>query len=74
MNYGTPGNGTLIILKSITEANKARQQLANYRIKSVVEKVQAQRSGCVYGIRVFGNTDKICRLLKTVNIDCMEVT
>ncbi|MCL1832709.1 MAG: hypothetical protein FWG45_07375 [Oscillospiraceae bacterium] len=61
---------TVITLKSITEANKAKRQLSNYRIKSEVEKIHGTRNGCVYGIRVYDDPSKICRLLSTVNIHC----
>ena len=69
----------VILLKSITEANKAKKQLSNYRIKCSIEKVHARRGGCCYGIRVYSNsnygvdTNKICRLLSIVNIYCDDV-
>ena len=63
---------TLITLKSNTEANKAKQQLANYHIKSTVEKVTTARKGCCYAISVHGDPEKICRLLSLVDIECQE--
>jgi hypothetical protein len=65
-------NTSVIIMKSITEANKAKRQLSNYKINSSIEKVQ-RRGGCRYGIRIRGDTGKICRLLSTVNIYCDEI-
>jgi hypothetical protein len=66
-------NSSIIILKSITEANKAKQQLGNYRIKSTIEKVTVQRGGCGYGIRVYADPEKLCRLLSIVDIECGEI-
>jgi hypothetical protein len=63
-------SSSVIILKTITEANKAKRQLSNYRIRCAVEKIHARRTGCVYGIRVYDDPAKICRLLETVNIIC----
>ena len=67
-------DSSVIILKSITEANKAKRQLFNYRIKCSVEKVTARRSGCCYGIRVHDDPDKVCRLLSIVGVECEEIT
>jgi hypothetical protein len=66
-------NSSVIILKSITEANKAKRQLLSYRIKCVVEKVHARQRGCVYGIRINDDPYKICRLLSVVNVHCGEI-
>jgi hypothetical protein len=70
---------SVILLKSITEAHKAKRQLSNYRIKSSVEKIQrsepmrGRQGGCCYGIRIYSDPKKICRLLETVNVHCEEV-
>ena len=68
----------LIILKSMTEAGKARYQLEKFRINAVVEKVTLNASGvstggCAYGVRVKEDPDKVCRLLGLVNIECVEI-
>ena len=65
----------VILLKSLTEANKAKKQLTAYNIKSSVEKITAKRGGCSYGIKIHGSTDpeKVCRLLGTVNIKCLDI-
>ncbi|MCL1903885.1 MAG: hypothetical protein FWF94_05670 [Oscillospiraceae bacterium] len=71
LHYST---SSLILLKSITEANKARKQLSSYRIKSVIEKISVRKwGGCCYGIRVYSDPEKICRLLSIVNIKCGEI-
>ena len=67
-------NSAVITLKSITEANKAKKQLSNYKIKCSVEKIHMERDGCGYGIRVHSDPGKVCRLLSTVNIECGETT
>jgi len=64
------GNSSVIILKSITEANKAKRQLSNYKIRANAEKIHINKSGCTYGIRVYEDVEKVCRLLATVNIIC----
>jgi hypothetical protein len=66
-------NSSVIILNSVTEANKAKRQLMNYRIKCAIEKVSQRRGGCCYGIRVYTDPDKICRLLSIVNVECKEI-
>jgi len=66
-------SSSVILLKSNTEANKAKRQLSNYRIKSTIEKVHSRRGGCCYGLRVYDDTDRICRLLSIVDVYCDEV-
>jgi len=66
-------NSWVIMLKSVTEANKAKRQLNNYRIRCAVEKVSSRRSGCCYGIRVYADPNKVCRLLSIVGIECEEI-
>lgn len=63
----------LLILKSVTEANKARYHLERLKIKSVVEKITVKKGGCSYGIKVYDDPEKICRLLSVVNIYCQEI-
>jgi hypothetical protein len=63
----------IIILNSITEANKAKKQLMNFRIKSTVEKINIRVGDCGYGIRIYDKPEKICRFLETVHIRCTEI-
>jgi hypothetical protein len=63
----------LIALKSITEANKAKRQLSNYRIKCAIEKISTRRGGCGYGIRVAEDYKRVCRLLSIVDIECGDL-
>ncbi|MCL2633689.1 MAG: hypothetical protein FWD34_04150 [Oscillospiraceae bacterium] len=67
------GKSSIIILNSVTEANKARRELSNYKIKCSVEKVTVKRGGCGFGIRVTDDPDKICRYLELIDIECSEV-
>jgi len=66
-------SSTVILLKSVTEANKAKKQLSNYRIKCAVEKIHEKQGGCCYGIRVYENPEKVCRLLSIIDVECGEV-
>lgn len=61
-----------IILKSATHANKAKSYLAKVKIKAVVVKVPS-KSGCSFGIKVWDNPQKICRLLALENIECVKI-
>lgn len=63
----------ILMMSSVTEANKAKYHLEKLRIKSVVEKITSRRSGCGYGIRVYEEPEKICRLLSLSNIFCKEI-
>ncbi len=66
-------NSSLIVLKSMTEANKARYVLEKLKINSIVEKITTFKGGCSYGIRVYDDPDKICRLLNMSNVNCLEI-
>jgi len=70
----------LIVLKSMTEAGKARHHLEKFKINAVIEKItlntrgrKSAVGGCGYGVRVKEDPDKVCRLLGLVNIDCLEI-
>ena len=63
----------LIILKSMTEAGKARYHLEKFKINAVVEKATLRGGGCCYGVRVKDDPDKVCRQLGLVNIECIEI-
>ena len=63
----------LIVLKSMTEAGKARYHLEKFKISSVIEKLTLVTGGCGYGVRVKEDPDKVCRLLGLVHIECVEI-
>lgn len=65
----------LLVLKSMTEAAKARHHLEKFKINAVVEKVSLSGGGCGYGVRTKDDpdADKICRILGLVNINCLEI-
>jgi hypothetical protein len=63
----------LIVLKSMTEAGKARYHLEKFKINAIVEKLTLPGGGCGYGVRVKDNPDKACRQLSLVNIECIEI-
>jgi len=63
----------LIVLKSMTEAGKARYHLEKFKMNAVIEKVTMTAGGCGYGIRIKEDPDKVCRLLDLVNIECVEI-
>lgn len=66
-------NSVLLMMKSMTDANKAKYHLNRMNIRSAVEKVTDPRTGCAYGIRISDDPEKVCRLLGTVNIECVEI-
>lgn len=63
----------LIVLKSMTEAGKARHHLEKFKIEAIVEKVTLRTGGCGYGVRIKDDPDKVCRILGLVNIECVEI-
>ena len=63
----------LIVVKSMTEAGKARFHLGKFKIDAVIEKITTGNGSCGYGVRVKEEPDKVCRLLGLVNIDCVEI-
>ncbi|MCL2018473.1 MAG: hypothetical protein FWG70_01830 [Oscillospiraceae bacterium] len=64
---------TLIILKSMTEAGKARHHLEKFKTNAIVEKVTLKGGGCGYGVRVKEDAGKVCRQLGLVGIECIEI-
>jgi hypothetical protein len=64
---------SLILLKSMTEANKAKYLLDRLKIPSAVEKSIFKRGGCAFGVRVSVPVDKVCAVLKENGINCLEV-
>lgn len=64
---------SLIVLENLTQANKAKSHLAGLKIEASVEKITENKGGCGYGIRVYGDSDRICRLLSVVNINCKAI-
>lgn len=60
----------LIRMKSVTQANRAQLFLAQRRIKASVERITSPQGGCGFGIRVNGDTAKICAMLAEINIKC----
>ncbi len=61
-----------IATDSFTSAGRARRYLQSLKIKSRVEKISG-RNGCTFGIRVYEDAEKICRLLSNVNIACKKI-
>lgn len=66
-------NSAIIVMKSMTEANKAKYYLEQLKIKCVIEKITAKRGGCGYGLRVYDDPEMICRQLSAANIVCVEI-
>lgn len=66
-------NSELLLIGSLTEANKGKSFLSSLNIKCKVEKSVSVQGGCVYGIRVFGNSEKAVRLLGTVNVQVKKI-
>ena len=64
---------SLLVMASMTEANKAKYHLNQLKINSAVEKISSPRDGCSYGIRIRGDSERVCRLLSVVNITCLEI-
>lgn len=62
----------LIMLDSYTEARRAARYLASIKIQADVEK-STSRGGCAYGIRVYEQPEKVCRLLSAVNVRCGRI-
>ncbi len=63
---------TLIMLNSYTEAVRASRYLSSIKIHADVEK-STSRGGCAYGIRVYEQPEKVCRLLSAINIRCGRI-
>jgi hypothetical protein len=66
----------LLVVKNLTEANKAKYHLDKLAVKSVIEKISGKKTssgGCGYGVRVWEDPERVCRLLNVVNIYCTEV-
>ncbi|MDR2557941.1 MAG: hypothetical protein LBC86_00115 [Oscillospiraceae bacterium] len=63
----------LIVLKSMTEAGKARYHLEKFKISAIVEKTTLAGGGCGYGVRVREEPGRVCRQLSLVNIECVEI-
>jgi len=63
----------LIVLKSMTEAAKARYHLEKFKIEAIVEKVSMAGGGCGYGIRIKDDPDKVCRMLGLISINGLEI-
>ena len=63
----------LILLKSQTEASKAKYFLDRLRINSVVEKTHERKGGCAYGIRISEDPESVCARLSEIKITCREI-
>lgn len=64
-------NNVNITLDSNTKAQKAERLLKSKGYKvSVIKAVNEKGKGCMNGIRVNGDKDKICKLLESTGIHC----
>lgn len=66
----------LIMMKNVTEAEKAKYVLNRAQVFSVVEKTSAKTAGgggCAFGIKVSANPDYVCHILSTNGIACGDV-
>ena len=66
-------NGELLLIGSLTEATKSKSFLSSLNIKCKVEKSVSVQGGCIYGIRVYGDSEKAARLLGTVNVQVKKI-
>lgn len=66
---------SLIILNTMTQCIKAQKYLIGLGIKASVERITGinTKTGCGYGVRVYENPDKVCRLLVNIGINCTEI-
>lgn len=63
---------SIIILKSQTQAEKGRSYLSRMKIKCSITKITS-KSGCVHGLKIWDNPQKICRLLALQNLECIKI-
>lgn len=63
---------SMIAMSSHTDAMRASRYLSSIKIHADIEK-STTGGGCVYGIRVYEQPEKICRLLSAVNIRCGKI-
>ncbi|MCM1334246.1 MAG: hypothetical protein NC084_06555 [Bacteroides sp.] len=62
----------LLILDSMTTAQRAVKYLSSIKINASVEK-STSKGGCAYGVRVSGSPEKVCRLLSAAGIECRRI-
>lgn len=63
----------LIMVESYTEAKRAARYLSSIKIHADVEK-STSRGGCAYGIRVYEQPERVCRLLSAINVRCGKIS
>lgn len=63
---------SLLILDSMTAAQRAVKYLSSLKINASVEK-STSKGGCAYGIRVYQSPEKVCRLLSAAGIECRKI-
>ncbi len=63
---------SLIMLNSYTDAMRASRYLSSIKIRADVEKSTSGGS-CAYGIRVYEQPEKVCRLLSAANVRCGRI-
>ena len=66
-------SSAMLVVGSLTEANKGKSFLSGLNIKCRVEKLTSAQGGCAHGIRVYGDAEKASRLLGTVNIQVRKI-
>jgi len=62
----------VIVLKSNTEAHKAKEYLLSRKIFCAVEKISSRRGACGNGIRIYTDAARICRMLENIGIKCLD--
>ena len=63
----------IIIVASFTHANKGMNYLRRMRIKARIQKTKSRGNGCSFGIVVHENPERVCHILRGINIQCIEV-
>jgi len=63
----------VIVLKSNTEAHKAKEFLSRRKIFCTVEKISTWRGTCGDGIRLYTDAARVCRMLDSIGIKCSDI-
>ncbi len=65
-------SSSLLILDSMTAAQKAVKYLSSLKINASLEK-STSKGGCAFGVRVYGSPEQACRLLSAAGMECRRI-
>ncbi len=61
-----------IYIKSFTQAQKARNYLAQHDVRCMIERTQNRGQGCGFALNIMGSVsrEKVCALLAEIGVSC----